>query len=235
MATASPMIAAFAPPALGAAATARPESWRYSREGFDDEHLVVIPNQTPEDFERYAPEMQFCEFFDGVIYMPSPVADRHQELTGFLLHLFDFYHCTGRAGQVLTGPAVLRLSPQRKPEPDLFIRPTSAQAAEGGAFPGTLAVLVVEVLSPSNRGYDLNFKGSFYRQAGISEVWYVDDRDRGLVVDRNPGDGYRTEYLTEGLVEPLGVPGFRLDVGWLWQDPLPNWVELVRDLLAPPA
>jgi Uma2 family endonuclease len=226
-----PMLAAFAPPPPAD----RPPEWRYHRGEVADDVLVMIPGQTGEDFELYAPEMQFCEYFDGIIYMPSPVADRHQEWVGFLFALLDGFRCAGRAGQVLTGPAVLRLSDQHKPEPDIFVRPTSQQVAPDGAFPGALAVLVVEVLSPSNRGYDLNFKGSVYRRTGIAEVWCLDGRDRVLVVDRKVGGRYHTEYRTEGMIEPVGIPGFQLDVGWLWQDPLPNWLEKLRGMLPHPA
>lgn len=203
----------------------------YDRSSFEGDFLVVIPGQTAEDFERFAPESQFCEYFDGVIYMPSPVTDRHQEWTGFLFDLVNGFRWTRGSGQVLMGPAVLRLSPERKPEPDLFVRPV------GGAVEGQpKAVLVVEVLSPSNRAYDLTTKAEFYREAGIPEVWYLDGEDRVLVVDRREAEGYRRESHAEGTFRSTGLPGFWIDVAWLWQEPLPNPRACLERILAgPPA
>lgn len=232
MTASAPMIPVYAPPSALPPAAPRPVSWRYNRSSFEGDFLVVIPNQTAEDFEQCAPESQFCEYFRGVVYMPSPVADRHQEITSFLDHMLDAFRLRRGTGRVLTGPAVLRMDEELKPEPDLFVRPTADQAAEGGPFAGAAAVLVIEVLSPSNRPYDLDFKAAFYHEVGIPEIWYVDDRDKVLFVDRRIGVEYRRDRIESGIIEPGGIPGFRLEVGWLWQDPLPDWLELLEALLA---
>lgn len=202
----------------------------FNRSSFEGEFLIVIPGQSAEDFERYAPESQFCEYFEGSIYMPSPVADRHQEHTGFLFHLLDGFKWEreGTIGQILMGPAVLRLDEEHKPEPDLFVRPVA------GTADAPLALLAVEVLSPSNRGYDLEFKAEFYQQAGLPEVWYLDDRDRALIVDRRTADGYRRERHTEGPLACAMIPGFWIDVAWLWTDPLPNPRRCLETILAGP-
>ncbi len=199
----------------------------YDRSSFGGDFLVTIPNQTAEDFERDAPENQFCEYFAGTIYMPSPVSDRHQELTRFFLVLLDLFCGERCPGQVLMGPAVLRLGEEYKPEPDVFVR-----RAEPGGEPK--AVLVLEVLSPSNRGYDLDFKSAFYRNAGIPEVWYVDDRDKVFFVDRRADDGYRRERLTGGRIVSTSLPGFWIDMDWLWSDPLPNRLRCLETILAGP-
>ena len=116
----------------------RPESI-YDRSSLNGDYMVMIAGQTAEDFEKYAPEMQYCEYFDGIVYMPSPVVDRHQEQIGFLFHLLDGFRCERGCGQILMGPAVLRLTPEWKPEPDIFVR-TPANAPP----PQPLALLVVE-------------------------------------------------------------------------------------------
>ncbi len=210
---------------------ARPEK-TYNRSSFDGDFLIVIPDQTTEDFELYAPETQFCEYIDGTIYMPSPVSINHQEDVGFLYYLLSGFDAERGSGNVLMGPAVLRLTEQRKPEPDVFV----VAPGEDPESVGFKTLLVIEVLSPSNRAHDLERKAAIYREAGIPEVWYLDHRDRVLIVDRKAGETYSRERFTEGILQTVALSGFWIDVSWLWADPLPNRRRCLETILAgPPA
>jgi Uma2 family endonuclease len=210
-----------------------PESRKvFNRSSLQGDFLVTIPDQTAEDFEEHAPESQFCEFVEGTIYMPSPVSDRHQDLVLFLTYLFgDFLDEHPGLGHILAGPAVLRLTPERFLEPDIFIRPLET----GPDRPP--ASFVLEVLSPSNRAYDLEWKSAFYQAAKVPEIWYLDDRDRRvIVVDRRNGDTYDRERVSTGVLASSALPGFWIDVSWLWSDPLPKRRECSNRILAgPPA
>ena len=204
----------------------------YDRSSLSGDYLVMIADQTVEDFFRYAPESRFCEYFDGIVYMPSPVRNNHQEIVVFLTDLFNGLRWERGSGQVLTGPAVLCLSETRFPEPDIFVlKPGVVPAPEIGVDHES-AVLVVEVLSPSNRNHDLVMKAERYREAGIPEIWYVDDRDQVLHVDRRVGGTYQTDRLSGGIHRSSAIPGFWIDVAWLWADSLPNPRACLRSILA---
>ena len=56
---------------------------------------------------------------------------------------------------------------------------------------------VCEVLSPSNRNYDLKVKRRFYAEIGVEHLWYIDPEARTLAVSR----------LHEGHWLELGVYG----------------------------
>ncbi len=215
------------PPAPAAPSTRKV----FNRSSFEGDFLVSIPDQTAEDFEEYAPESQFCEYVEGNIYMPSPVSDRHQEWLLFLVFLLnDFKWGRGGLGQILMGPAVLRLTPDRLLEPDIFVR---HPATDTGNPP---ALFILEVLSPSNRTYDLEWKSRFYQEARIPEIWYLDGKERILVVDRWNGKDYDRQRVSSGFLHSSSLPGFWIDVSWLWSDPLPNPRECVNRILAgPPA
>ena len=206
---------------------AAPAPFRYGRDSIPDDCVVMIPHQSAEAFERDAPEGSFCEYFHGTICMPSPVSDRHQEVTGFLYYLLAGFTAQHRACQVLMGPAVLRLAPELKPEPDIFVRPV-----RGDESTEPRAVLVVEVLSPSNRWYDLDYKSGFYRERRIPEIWYVDQSDRFILVDRLEGADYRRIRQETGPLDCPSLPGFRIDVGWLWSEPMPNCYKCLESILA---
>jgi Uma2 family endonuclease len=198
---------------------------RFNRSSFDGDFMVVIPGQTAEDFELYASETQRCEYVDGVIYMPAPVSDRHQDLVGFFLSVLRGLNRERPFGKVSFGVGVLRLSEQRKLESDVFVRTADADEWD------PRALFVVEVLS-SNRDYDREFKREIYQDAGIPEIWYVDDRDKALIVVRKIGDSYQTDRFVEGIVTAKSIPGFWIDVAWLWADPLLSAWQCLDTILA---
>jgi len=204
----------------------------YDRTSLQGDFMVMIAGQTSEDFERHAPESQYCEYINGIVYMPSPVSDRHQDQVGFLFHLLDGFRCErDDIGAVRMGPAVLRLSDEWKPEPDIFVRPSD----EGDRHQPP-ALLVIEILSRSTRDHDLGLKLSIYRDAGIPEIWLFDERDRAVIVERHVGDGYQRLRVVQGHLHSTAIPGFWIDVAWLWDNPLPNPRRCLAMILAgPPA
>lgn len=203
----------------------------YDRSSLGGDFMVMIAGQTSEDFERFAPESRSCDYIDGIVYMPSPATDRHQDQVGFLFDLLNGFRCERGGGVVRMGPAVLRLSDQWKPEPDLFVRP-----GEEAGQPRPPCLLVIEILSPSTRDHDMGPKLSVYKASGIPEIWLFDERDRTVIGERRVGDGYRREQRTEGRLDSTALPGFWLDVAWLWADPLPNPRRCLERILAgPPA
>ena len=206
------------------------EGW-YDRSSIHVDALVTIENQTEEDFFRYAPEGRFCEFIDGVVYMPSPVTIAHQDLAGFWYFLLTGFVQRHRAGRVAMGPAVLRVAPDRDLEPDVFVAPPDAEPLPPSGLAFGSASLVVEVLSPSNRSHDLNRKAAVYREAGIPEIAFVDGRDKVLIVERLAGDAYETIQLGSGRWESSAIEGFWLEVSWLWEDPMPNYSKCLDAIL----
>ncbi|QDV32519.1 Uma2 family endonuclease [Tautonia plasticadhaerens] len=194
-------------------AMADQEQW-YDRSSIRHDALVAIEDQTPEDFERLAPENAFCDYIDGVVYIPSPVSDRHQHLSGFFYHLLDGLSCERPIGEVLRGPAVLRVGERRKLEPDVFVRPAGPPRPDQPP-----AMLVIEVHSRSTRDFDLGKKLTIYRDAGIPEIWLVDElgRDRSVIVERKVGEGYHREGDSEGRPSSTAIPGFWIEVSWLWE------------------
>jgi hypothetical protein len=62
----------------------------------------------------------------------------------------------------------------------------------------------------------------------------VDDRDRVFHIERREGEGYHTSQLREGFHQSTALPGFWIDVAWLWADPLPNPRRCLQGILAGP-
>ena len=73
--------------------------------------------------------------------------------------------------------------------------------------------LVIEVWSPSTGGYDVDAKLPEYRRRGDLEIWRLHPYDRVLTVWRRQADGdYAVLEFRGGVVEPVALPGVRIDL-----------------------
>ena len=124
---------------------------------FDLEDLVAAP----DDGYRY-------EVLDGALVVNAAPTWRHQEITARLLRILADAAPLGI--KVLPSP-VWRIGPGQIPEPDLVV--VDVDALGDIAVEGT-PMLVIEVLSPSNRGSDLVRKRALYAEAGCPCYWIVD-------------------------------------------------------------
>ena len=202
----------------------------YSRASLPGDFMVMIAGQTVEDWKRLAPPNQICEYIDGIIYMPTTPTEEHQDVAGFLFMLLNGFRCEREAGPVRFAPMALALSAERYPGPDLIAYPP-----EGGE--DVPALLTIEIFSPSTRVHDLTKKSPMYQEHAIPELWFVDMEARALNVERREADGrYAIHRLEAGRWAVACLPGFWIDVTWLWERPLPNPLRCLEAILAgPPA
>ncbi len=197
-------------------------------------YLVRLPGWTEDQYFREAPESRFVEFEDGEVIVHSPANPRHQELTLFLSMLLQAFVGRRRLGKVLNGPAVVRLRPATNYEPDIFLIPADQLAALGKDFFSGIPSLIVEILSAGTRTHDLKTKALAYRQHGVREYWAVDHERRTFfrhLLSPDPQGPYSITEHGQGRLGSAAVPGFWIDVSWLWQDPLPDALRCLEQIL----
>lgn len=199
-------------------------------------YLVRIGGWTEERYFREAPETRFVEFEDGEVIVHSPSGVRHQRLTIFLTMLLRGYVRRRDLGEVLNGPAVVRLRPGLNYEPDIFFIPRERLGALGEEYVAGAPGLIVEVVSQGTRVYDVKTKASAYREHGVPEYWVVDPERRVVIRHLLPADPqapYQVSEHAQGRLDCRAVPGFWIDVSWLWQDPLPDELHCLAQILSP--
>lgn len=190
------------------------------------EYLLRIWDWTEEDFLKHAPENRFCDLIDGVLTVHSPVRPVHQDLVGFLFFLLMAHTSARGLGKVLMGPAAARPRPGALVEPDIFfLRQERLDLVRDVHVEGA-PDFCVEVLSPSTRHHDLVDKAALYSESGVGETWFIDHRDQLVVVHRTLAPPLPGAEVRTGRLDALAVPGFWVDVDWLWQTPLPNVASL---------
>ncbi|MFL6260539.1 MAG: Uma2 family endonuclease [Thermoanaerobaculia bacterium] len=173
---------------------------------------------TYADYRRLPDDGRRYEVIRGYLHVSPVPPISHQRALGRLLRKLDGFVLDHGSGEVLLSPFDILL-PDRIAEPvqpDLvFIRAGEEPEDQDQNFQGVPA-LVVEVLSPSTRRYDLGTKLGAYLEAGIPEVWFADpvaktiwvhglseDRKRYLELSR----GGRGEWVTSRV-----LPGLRIAV-----------------------
>ncbi len=160
----------------------------------------------PEDGRRY-------EIIEGELYqMPARRWDHSTTIMNLIALLLPVV--SAMRGILRTAPLDVFFRGADPVEPDiLVILPGSRAVGQGRGVEGT-PDLVIEVLSPSNRGHDLLTKRSLYARAGVREYWIVDPMARTvevLTLDRDAfhgmgpvsGDSQFVSPLLQGAVFPL--------------------------------
>jgi Uma2 family endonuclease len=193
--------------------------------------MIQVYDVTEEMFDELVDEDTKAELIDGVMIVHSPASIEHDDSSGFLRGLMSFFAEARGLGKVLGPDSLIHLAPGRKCAPDVFfIRQERVPMPLPKEFEG-VPELVVEVLSPSNRRYDLRDKRLIYREAGVGEVWFIDSALRQIIAERRQAGSYTEEIVTEGKVFSDSLPGFWLNAAWLWAMPLPNRFTCLEEIL----
>lgn len=196
----------------------------------DPPFLLIKPGILEEDFYRLAGEDSEWEYLDGRLVM-SPASDRHEDLFSFLMTLLRAI-LDERGGGVVRGSRYpMRLDKKWSPEPDLLVvrderrHLLTPQRLEGPAD------FVIEIASEGDPRFDLREKLPRYQEAGIEEIWWIDRFAKNLLVWRRRETEYETETVASGRLASTVIPGFWIEVSWLWQEDLPSTFTCLRQIL----
>ena len=187
------------------------------------------PRMTYKEFLAWADEDTLAEWVDGEVVMYSPASDRHQDLSGFLESVLRSFVEARQLGIVRSAPFQMKLEHGREPDL-LFVAKASHGRLKETHLDGP-ADLVVEIVSPESVGRDRGVKFYEYAQGGVPEYWLIDPQMEWAEFYRLEEEHYRMAFSgREGEYHAVVLPGFWLQVEWLWQTPLLPVLDVVREL-----
>jgi len=194
--------------------------------------IQVTEKLTFEEFIQKYMDVH-AELVNGDVQMMTPASDKHQDLVRWFTSIFSLFVEGRGLGVVRAAPLTMRIpgKDSHGREPDvMFI----SQARLGILQPTCLAEpadLVIEIISPESVGRDRGEKFVEYEAAGVPEYWLIDPDREQAEFYRLADDGhYRLQPTPNGRFESQVMPGFWLQVDWLWQKTLPKILDVARKL-----
>ncbi len=179
---------------------------------------VTARKMTLEEFHALPDDGKHYELIDGELFVTAAPGRKHFWVHKRLKDRLEEVVEATDWGVVLYAPLEVRLGGPTAVEPDLFVlRKDRLHLFEEDAVVGAPA-LIVEVLSPSTRSWDLERKRLRYERAGVPEYWIADPEMKTLHVLVLRGDRYVELKPTAGLLASTVVPGLTVDVAALFAD-----------------
>ena len=184
------------------------------------------------DFLELIQEDQKADLVDGVIYMASPENIDHNDLVRWLAIVLGQFIEERGLGRLTINKVAYRLSARNAPEPDLaFVRTERLGIMKKGYVDGA-PDLAVEIVAPDSVTRDYEDKRRRYEEAGVGEYWIIDpDESTATFLVRAPC-GFAEKPPDGQTFRSQLIPGFMIDVGWLWQRPLPPTLAIVQTMLS---
>ncbi len=146
---------------------------------------ISVPLYTVDDLEHFPDDGNRYELLDGVLLVTPQAAAVHQVVASRIQgDLIVALQKTGLAHVV--GPGAVERRPRTQLQPDILVYPARFTPATDWRKI-TEHWLAVEVLSPSSRFYDREFKRDAYFALGLQQVWLVDWRDQSVEVCTSKG------------------------------------------------
>jgi Uma2 family endonuclease len=187
---------------------------------------------TFDDFCEMVREDQKADLIDGVIYRASPENTDDNKLFVWLLTIMNLFARRSKLGQIFGSRVALRLATKHGPEPDIaFVRTQNLDRVERGGVQGP-ADLAMEIVSPDSVERDYYLKRELYEQYGIPEYWIIDEMDQSVTLLRVKQGKYREVRPKKGALHSEILTGFWLRPDWLWQEPLPDEIGTLEQILA---
>jgi Uma2 family endonuclease len=186
---------------------------------------------TEEEFEAWCDEDVKAEYVDGEVIVHSPVSTRHSDAVWFIGYLLKTIVQQHDLGRVLGPEVQVRLRPGLRRVPDLlFVAKARADMIQPTLIEGA-PDLIVEIVSPDSVERDWREKYLEYQTAGVGEYWVVDlEYQRMAVYWLDEQGHYQAASVEEGVYRSQVLPGFWLQAEWLWQEPLPNELDVAREM-----
>ena len=189
------------------------------------------PQMTEEEFVEWCDEDIRAEWVDGEVVVASPPSSRHADLVGFLLVIMRLIVARRNLGSVY-GEVQVRLATIRcRRVPDiLFVAQDRLSIVHPNHIEGA-PDLVVEIVSPDSVARDWEDKLLEYETGGVREYWVIDPMAQRIEAYVLGGDRrYASIQAQDATLHSNVLAGFWLRPSWLWQDPLPDPFEVLKEL-----
>ena len=171
---------------------------------------------TWEDYAAIPDDGRRHEIIDGKHYVNrAPIVYHQKVLMNLSIALGPYVHAH-HLGELLASPIDVILSEHDIIQPDIvFVQAARAQIVKYKNIQGP-PDLVIEVLSESNRRYDVRTKYELYERTGVGEYWIIDPDELAVRVFRRESGRFQPVEVPDAITTPL-LPGFTLPLSVIFE------------------
>jgi Uma2 family endonuclease len=190
-----------------------------------------LPRMTYEEFLDWYDE-QHAEWVDGEVILLASPSKGHQLLLSFLGALLQHFVEAHDLGTVLIAPFQMKLASRPSGcEPDILVLCPETLAKLTSRYLDGPADVAIEIISPDSRSRDRGDKYYEYEQAGVREYWLIDPIRKQAEFYRLGQEGIYALVSpgSDGIFHSAVLEGLRLRVEWLWQEPLPTLMTVLKE------
>ena len=162
---------------------------------------------TYHDLENFSDDGKRREIIGGDLYVSAAPATRHQRLIGELFFLIRLFLQDNPIGTAFIAPTEVVFDEMESVEPDIFVVLNEGRAEITERRVVGAPAWVIEVLSPSNRDYDLETKRKLYARYGVV-YWVVDPEAEEILSWDTEG---KVVYQRGDEAKVSVLPGFGLE------------------------
>jgi Uma2 family endonuclease len=188
----------------------------------------------PISFEEF---LDWCEgdtraeWVNGEVVLMAGVSERHEELVFWFAQLVGLFVRRRALGKV-SGPEYFMKLENSARLPDFAFVSAARRSRFQTYFLDGPADLVVEVISPWSVTRDRRHKMREYEKAGVQEYWLIDpQKQKADFLVLGPDGKFANAPVDEtGVYRSRTIEGFYLRVEWLWQEELPDPLDLLQEL-----
>ena len=156
---------------------------------------------------------------------------KHQQLGSFLEKTLGLFAEVHGLGEVFRAPYPMRIElPRRGREPYIFFVASEHAHRITPTYLDGAADLAIEIISADSVVRDREEKFGEYEGAGVREYWLLDpERMTAEFYELGEDGRYQLANVDQGTYYSKVLPGFALQLSWLWQHPLPT-IDALRAL-----
>jgi Uma2 family endonuclease len=188
----------------------------------------------PIDFERWLTLTQDLdtELVKGVMLVKMAAKYPHEWIFMWLASILRQFTGNLGLGVVLGSRTAVKIDRHDGRLPDiLFVRADNTAIIRTDAIYGA-PDLVIEIVSTYDRRADLISLETDYCAVGVPEIVFIDPQKKQVRLVRKTEAGeYQNTVLTTGRLELRCVPGFWIEVDWIFAQTPPDAFDVTSKLL----
>jgi Uma2 family endonuclease len=193
---------------------------------------LPLKKLTFEEFLDWCDSDTRAEWVNGRVVILSPDNLPHNRVGLFIATLLKLYVKTHGLGEVFFEKILMKLHATLSARmPDVMFISNAREEQKRHTYIDGAVDLAVEIISPDSVDRDKSEKFSEYQIAGIREYWIIDPmRKTADFYELGTDKRFYPVPLCDGAFRSTVVPGFWLKPSWLWEDPLPNELHVLREM-----